>query len=377
MKTDSLFYNLFREFPGIFFELIGQPDSEAESYRFTSVEVKQLAFRLDGLFLPTNTESLKPFYVVEVQFQADEYLYSRIFSELFLYIKQYKPLHPWHVVVIYPLRSVEREEPLQFAEILSLDRVSRIYLDELEQEAEDSLGIGVVKLVIAKQKVAIDRAKILINRAEEQLNDDKVKRNLIDLIETIIVYKLPKKSRKEIERMLNLSELKNTKVYQEALEEGRQEGRQEGLQEGLQEGRQEGLQEGRLQGRLETISKMQQLGITKENIAQVLELNLDLVELACLSTAVKIGGFLQLLENPESKFYVKQLESLRQLLIPLEDNLEKLSLFIFVWLENQPKLKLAYHKVLKNISTSPEEREREQLSKALLLEAIQRFLSTD
>lgn len=363
MKTDSLFYSLFREFPGIFFELIGQPDSEAESYQFTSVEVKQLAFRLDGLFLPTNAEGLKPFYVIEVQFQADEYLYSRIFSELFLYIKQYKPLHPWRVVVIYPRRSIEREQALQFAEIISLSRVSRIYLDELEQE--DSLGIGIVKLVIAKQKQAIDQAKVLIQRAKEQLNDETVKRNLIDLIETIIVYKLPERSRKEIERMLNLSELRNTKVFQEALEEGRQEG--------LQEGRQEGLQEGSLRGKLESISRMQQLGITQENIAQVLELNLDLVQLTCLNAAVKVGGFLQLLENTKYKFSVEQLESLQQLLIPLEDELERLSLFIFVWLEKHPNLKAAYHKILKTISTSPEGK----LSKTSLLEAIQRRLSTE
>ena len=39
--------------------------------------------------------------------------------------------------------------------------------------------------------------------------------------------------------MLGLSEIKKTRVYQEALQEGRQEGLQEGRQEGLQEGRQE------------------------------------------------------------------------------------------------------------------------------------------
>ncbi|MFN6028185.1 MAG: DUF2887 domain-containing protein, partial [Dolichospermum sp.] len=50
---------------------------------------------------------------------------------------------------------------------------------------------------------------------------------LINLIETIIVYKLPKKSRKEIEAMLGLSELKQTRVYQEALEEGKAEGQAE------------------------------------------------------------------------------------------------------------------------------------------------------
>ena len=43
--------------------------------------------------------------------------------------------------------------------------------------------------------------------------------------------------------MLGLSEIKKTRVYQEALQEGRQEGLQEGRQEGLQEGLQEGRQE--------------------------------------------------------------------------------------------------------------------------------------
>ncbi|ACB50038.1 hypothetical protein cce_0687 [Crocosphaera subtropica ATCC 51142] len=44
------------------------------------------------------------------------------------------------------------------------------------------------------------------------------------MIETILVYKLPKINRKEIEKMFSLSDLRETKVYQEALEEGRQQG---------------------------------------------------------------------------------------------------------------------------------------------------------
>ena len=77
---------------------------EAATYEFTSREIKQLAFRLDGLFLPTTSDLEQPFYVVEVQFQPDEDLYYRLFGELFLYLRQYKPRHPWRVVVIYPTR---------------------------------------------------------------------------------------------------------------------------------------------------------------------------------------------------------------------------------------------------------------------------------
>jgi predicted transposase/invertase (TIGR01784 family) len=86
-----------------------------------------------------------------------------------------------------------------------------------------SLGVGVVKLVIETEKDAPALARRLIAQANQQLTDTKIKRDLINLIETIIVYKLPKKSREEIEAMLGLSELKQTRVYQEALEEGKAE----------------------------------------------------------------------------------------------------------------------------------------------------------
>jgi predicted transposase/invertase (TIGR01784 family) len=107
---------------------------------------------------------------------------------------------------------------------LLLERVTRIYLDEL---GESSLGVGVVKLVIETEKAAPALARRLIAQANQQLTDIKIKRDLINLIETIIVYKLPKKSRKEIEAMLGLSELKQTRVYQEAVAEGKQEGKAE------------------------------------------------------------------------------------------------------------------------------------------------------
>ncbi|BAB74304.1 asr2605 [Nostoc sp. PCC 7120 = FACHB-418] len=42
MKTDSILYRLFKTFPGVFFELLGQSPVEAEAYEFLSVEVKSL-----------------------------------------------------------------------------------------------------------------------------------------------------------------------------------------------------------------------------------------------------------------------------------------------------------------------------------------------
>ncbi len=91
VKTDSIFYRLFQTFPESFFDLLNLPPETVNHYQFSSLEVKQLAFRLDGVFIPDNLND--PIYFVEVQFQKDERFYSRFFSEIFLYFHQseFKP----------------------------------------------------------------------------------------------------------------------------------------------------------------------------------------------------------------------------------------------------------------------------------------------
>jgi predicted transposase/invertase (TIGR01784 family) len=171
VKTDSLFYKIFLEFPEVFFQLINQPVERSKDYQFTSQEVKQLAFRLDGLFLPLNDNIEIPFYLVEVQFQPDDNLYYRIFAELFLYLSQYKPQFPWQVVVIYPQRQIERIPTQHFDKLLCLDNVQRIYLEELGEVGELPLSLGVLKLIIQNQKEAVSSARILLERSGKEIPD--------------------------------------------------------------------------------------------------------------------------------------------------------------------------------------------------------------
>jgi len=318
VKTDTIFYSLFQEFPSIFFELINQSPEQGASYQFTSREIKQLAFRLDGLFFPTHENAETPFYVVEVQFQPDADLYYRIFAELFLYLRQDKPIYPWRVVVIYPSRRIEREQPLQFKELFS--RVRRIYLDELGDEASASVGVNIVKLVIEQEQTALEQARRLIEQAQVQITDETTKQNLIDLIETIIVYKLPQKSREEIEAMLGLSELRNTKVYQEA------------KQEGLIEGEQRGEQRGRFKAKLEAIPRMMQLGASSEMIAEGLDLPMNVVQLALQSFSEdNVAAFIEVLNTRRSLFEDQDLAELAELIQPLPDKIETLSDAIAQW----------------------------------------------
>jgi predicted transposase/invertase (TIGR01784 family) len=95
------------------------------------------------------------------------------------------------------------------------------------------LALGIVQLVIAEPPNAINLANKLVEGAKEQ-------EEILKLIETVLVYKFPKLTRQEIEAMFTISDLKQTRVYQDARQEGIQEGRQEGIQEGRQEGRHEG-----------------------------------------------------------------------------------------------------------------------------------------
>ncbi len=57
-------------------------------------------------------------------------------------------------------------------------------------------------------------------------------------IETIIVYKLPEKSREEIAAMFSLGDLKQTRFYQDAFADGEQLGERRGRQIGEQRGEQ-------------------------------------------------------------------------------------------------------------------------------------------
>ncbi|NEP57342.1 MAG: Rpn family recombination-promoting nuclease/putative transposase [Symploca sp. SIO2G7] len=269
MKTDTIFYRLFQSCPGIFFELINYAPETAQAYQFSSVEVKQLAFRIDGVFLPITPTSQQPIYFVEVQFQGDSQFYSRFFTEIFLYLDKTKLTNDWRGVVIYPSRSIDTGETKRYKELLNSSRVSKIYLDELAKKSPPSIGIATLELIIAQEDKAIAQAQELMQRTTEEIQVEQQRRELLQLIETILVYKLPQLSRREIEAMFSLSDLRQSKVYQEALAEGRQEGRQEG--------KQEGRQEGKVQAKLESVPRLLALGLNIEQVAQALELEVEQV----------------------------------------------------------------------------------------------------
>ena len=243
MRTDSLFYQLFQNSPSVVFELLGNTDPRASTYSFSSQEVKQSSFRIDGILVPPIYATDLPIYFIEVQGYRDTKgdLYPSLFSEIFLYLNDYRPVNDWQAVVIFTKKSLDPGLPRHYLDFANNRRLQRIYLDELTVDvSQSSLELGVLKLIGVKLESAPEQARNLIARTREELTDAAEQRQILELVETVLIYKFPNLSWQEIEQMLGLNELKQTRVYQEALEEGLEQGRQEGRQAGRQEGRQEG-----------------------------------------------------------------------------------------------------------------------------------------
>ncbi len=216
MRRDSIFYKLFKQFPGLLFELVDQPPQEAAEYQFESVEVKETAFRIDGVFLPPANAVSKVVFFAEVQFQKDEDLYHRFFSELFLFLYRHSIRYDdWSGVIIFPSRSLEPTNPTIHRALLGSNQVQRVYLDELGDLRQQPLGLGLMLLTnINSETEVVESARFLLGQAQQQSEQA-----IIDLVTTIIVYKFSNLSREEIAAMLGLN-LEEPRAIREAKEEG-------------------------------------------------------------------------------------------------------------------------------------------------------------
>jgi len=246
VKTDTLFYRLFQDRPALVFGLAGLPLPPDADYSLRAEEIKETAFRLDGLLVPGDLTAGHPLVFLEVQCQVDAEFYARWAAEIHLHLYRGHVVNPWRAVVIYPERTIETAAPPALTPLIEHPWVHRVYLDEaLPETAVLPPGLGLVRLIVAPPETAPAQAKALIHNAGPDLDW------ILDWIETIFVNKFPKLSRAEILMILDLTDtdLRNTRYFQDVFAEGQLEGQLEGRKEGREEGREEGQKEGREEGR--------------------------------------------------------------------------------------------------------------------------------
>lgn len=179
MKRDSIYYQIFKRFPGLLFELLGSHPEQAQNYRFESVEVKETAFRIDGVFLPPEGATSRIIFFAEVQFQKDEALYHRFFTKAMMYLNRNQSQYDeWYCVVIFPSRSLDPSDTKTHRVFLNSDQVQRIYLDELGAPHQQSVGINLMQLTIASDQAIAEQARLLIERVQfEETGTSREKRD--------------------------------------------------------------------------------------------------------------------------------------------------------------------------------------------------------
>ncbi|MEO1376080.1 MAG: Rpn family recombination-promoting nuclease/putative transposase [Cyanobacteria bacterium J06635_10] len=249
MKTDTIFYTLLQNLPSVLFEILQQSPSQALHYEFSSVEIKELARRIDGLFLPKPEYPQDPIYFVEVQYQRDDDLYWRLITEAFLYLNQYRPDKSWKAVVLWAKRSLDSGVPTAYQTLLLHGQIQVIYLDELT-DTSSSIGLGIIGLVVAPENEAVEVARNLIGQVQQA--DVSNRRQLLELVERMLIYKFSNKSRQELEAMFGLTEWRQTRFYQEVEQETK----------------------------LKTVPRLLNMGLSLEQIAQALDLEVEVVRKA-------------------------------------------------------------------------------------------------
>ncbi len=133
-----------------------------------------------------------------------------------------------------------------------------VYLDEISRGDDLPISLGIVKLVVTPQEQVKGVLPDLLEKLQQKIIDQELERQVFEFIETILLYKFTNLSREEIEAMFSLSDLKESKVYQEAKAEGKAEGE--------------------LLGKLKAVKGLLSLGLSVGQVALALEVEVVMVE---------------------------------------------------------------------------------------------------
>ena len=132
-----------------------------------------------------------------------------------------------------------------------------LYLEELGVGA---LRKSVLQLVTIADELVPGVVQRVVSEVRE-LGDESFQRQVIELVERMLVYRFPDFSREVLQAMFTDADLKKTRFYREV------------FQEGLEEGRQEGLRESRRQ----LIVRLRQRGFSQQEVMEMLGLSLEQV----------------------------------------------------------------------------------------------------
>src|SRR5437899_3967992 len=209
MITDPILYRLFSTSPETFFLVLGMPNDIAREmaarYEYEAIEFKETAHRSDGVFRPK--EPGLPLYFLEVQFYHLPSVFADLLVKAYTYLKQHNPGQAYCGVVLFGSRALEPAELAPYQPLLDAGLIRRFYLDEMPELGHAPLGLSILYLLRQAESQAPARARELILRTKQEIQDAALQRDQVELIETVVLYKLARLSREEIQAMLQVHDI--------------------------------------------------------------------------------------------------------------------------------------------------------------------------
>ena len=236
MKTDALFYELFRLSPASLFELV-RLDVNGE-YVFESITVKTTEKRFDGFLKRKDGQG--PHIFLEIQGYDDPVIYWRLFREISTWYEQNDSRTPFIAIVLFINPKYDPGE--RFLTCIQPCRLIRCDLYECLKVLGDQASIlTVLKPLVLKSKENLTEhvGRWYNEIGSLNLPDDKYK-TVKDLLEYAILECIPQLSLKELRKMIQLTPLEEITAVKELLQIketeamliGEKKGRKEGIEAG-------------------------------------------------------------------------------------------------------------------------------------------------
>jgi len=189
MKTDSLFYELFKLHPKSLFELAGlEADGE---YVFESITVKTTEKRMDGFFRRTDSGGTDIF--LEVQGYDDRKIYWRLFREISTRYEQTGSEQPFVAIILFIDKKYDPENcPVKF---VSPNRLIRLYLPKcLKAIGDKASPLTILKPLILEDKEKLPEAVPQWKAEIDSLKlSESMTKVLIELLENAILSRFSSK----------------------------------------------------------------------------------------------------------------------------------------------------------------------------------------
>ena len=249
MKTDGLFYELFKIYPKSLFALLSL-NMEGD-YVFESITVKTTEKRFDGFLKRTDGQG--PNVFIEIQGYDDPGFYWRLFREICTWYEQSDNNAPFVAIALF---IDENHIPKQcpFVEITLPNQFLQFNLSDCLKAIEDKAGVlTVLKPLVLKKKSQLTELVPQWKSEIDSLNLPENKATLLEeLLEYSILQRFPKLTLKEVQQMLQLTPLEKSVAVQQLIRINVTKSKKEAKEEG----KKEGIKQGELIGEIRTLQRI-------------------------------------------------------------------------------------------------------------------------